>query len=138
MCMNKGNNHFCCCIFSLIASIVTAIAIAGIFYTGLITSITTLVYFTLVLGILGLLYIIFTVFCGGKHQCNAIKNSCLITTSIGAIVTSAFALSITLAPASITVGILIGAVAFFLISSLLTLVNLIVDSLCNNHCSDSM
>lgn len=137
MCMSKGNNNICCCIFSIIASLIAAAGIAVVFYAGLITSITVLIYFTLVLGILGILYILFTLFCGGRHQCNEIKNSCLITTSIGSIITSAFALSLTaLVPASLTIGILIGAVAFFLMSNLITLVNIIVGKFCNNRCDD--
>lgn len=135
MCMNKGNNNACCCVFSIIASLLTAVGIAGVFYAGLIASITTLIYFTLVLGILGILYIVFSIFCGGKHQCKAIQDSCLITTSIGSIVTSAFALALTtLATGSLTVGILIAAVSFFLITNLITLVNIIVSKSCHNYC----
>ena len=135
--MNKGTNNFCCCIFSLIASLITAAGIAVVFYSGLIVSIATLIYFTLVLGILGILYILFTLFCGGRHNCQEIKDSCLITTSVGSIVTSAFALSLTTLPvASITAGILVGAVAFFLISNLITLVNILVGKFCNNRCED--
>ena len=137
MCMSKENNNICCCIFSIIASLIAAAGIAVVFYAGLITSITVLIYFTLILGILGILYILFTLFCGGRHQCNEIKNSCFITTSIGSIITSAFALSLTaLATGSLTVGILIGAVAFFLISNLINWVNVIVGKFCNNRCDD--
>lgn len=137
MCMNKGTNHSCCCIFSILASLIGAIGIAVVFYTGLITSIATLIYFTLVLGILGLLYILVSIFCGGKHPCTVIKDSCLVTTVVGSIVTSAIALSLTsLATASITVGILIGVVAFFLISNLITLINVIIEKFCHNRCDD--
>lgn len=135
--MNKGNNNACCCIFSIIASLIAAAGIAVVFYSGLIVSIATLIYFTLVLGILGILYILITLFCGGRHQCNEIKNSCLITTSVGSIVTSAIALSLTTLPiASITAGILVGAVAFFLVSNLITLVNILVAKSCNNGCEN--
>lgn len=135
--MNQENNHACCCIFSIIASLIVAIGIAVVFYSGLIASIATLIYFTLILGILGILYILFTVFFGGRHQCHEIKNSCLITSSIGSIITSAFALSLTALPvASITVGILIGAVAFFLASQLINFVNVLVGMFCNNRCED--
>ncbi len=137
MCMNKGTNNECCCIFSIIASLIAAAGIAVVFYAGLITSIITLIYFALILGVLGIIYILFTVLCGGRHQCKAIKESCLITTSIGSIVTSAFALSLTALPvASLTVGILIGAVAFFLMSNLITLANIFVGKACNNRCDD--
>ncbi len=137
MCMNKGNNNVCCCIFSIIASLIAAVGIAGVFYTGLITSVATLIYFTLILGVLGILYILLTVFCGGRYQCKSLKESCLITTSIGSLVTSAFALSLGVLPiASITVGILVLAVAFFLITHLITFANVIVGKACSNRCED--
>lgn len=137
MCMKKETNSICCCIFSIITTLIAAVGIAGVFYNGLIASVATLLYFTLILGVLGILYIVFTVFCGGRYQCKSIKDSCLITTSIGSIVTSAFALSLTtLATGSITVAILIGSVALFLISNLINLVNVIVNKLCNNRCED--
>lgn len=137
MYINKEKNFSCCFIFTIIASLLTAAGIAAVFFSGLITSVSTLLYFTLILGIIGLLFILFVLFCGGKHQCNCIKDSCLITTSIGSIITSAFALSLTsLATFSITVAILIGAVAFFLISNLIALLNIIVCKLCDNRCDD--
>ncbi len=137
MCMNKGNNHFCCCIFNIIASLIAAVGIAGVFYTGLITSVTTLIYFSLVLGILGLIYILFTAFCGGRHQCNNLKDSCLTAGIVGSIVTSIFALTITaLTVGSLTVGILIGAVAFFLVTNLINFINLIISKLCGNCCEE--
>ena len=137
MCINKEKSISCCCIFTIIASLLTAAGIAAVFFSGLITSVATLLYFTLILGIIGLLFILFVLFCGRKHQCNCIKNSCLITTSIGSIITSAFALSLTsLSTFSITVAILIGAVAFFLISNLIALLNIIVCKLCDNRCDD--
>lgn len=137
MYINKEKNISCCFIFTIIASLLTATGIAAVFFSGLITSVATLLYFTLILGIIGLLFILLVLFCGGKHECNCIKDSCLITTSIGSIITSAFALSLTsLATFSITVAILIGAVAFFLISNLIALLNIIVCKLCDNRCDD--
>lgn len=135
MCTNKTNNA-CCCIFSIIASLIAAVGIAAVFYTGLIVSVATLIYFTLILGILGILYILFTVFCSGRYQCNALQNSCLIATTVGSIVTSAFALSLTtLATESITVAFLIGAVAFFLITNLINLLTVLVNKSCR-RCDD--
>ena len=137
MCINKGTNTGCCCIYSIIASLIASAGIAVVFYAGLITSILALIYFTLVLGVLGILYIVFAVFFGRRHQCRSIQDSCLITTSIGSIVTSAFALSLTALPtASLTVGILIGAVAFFLMSNLIAIVNIVVGKHCNGRCDD--
>lgn len=137
MCMNKEKNNLYCCIFTIIASLITAVGIAAVFFNGLIPSVTTLLYFTLILGIIGLILILFTVFCNGRRQCNCIKDSCLITTSIGSIITSAFALSLTsLATFSVTVAILIGTVSFFLISNLIHILNVIVCRLCDNRCDD--
>ena len=137
MCMKKESNSFCCCLFRIIASLIAAVGIAGVFYTGLITSVATLIYFTLVLVILGLLYVLFTAFCGGRHQCNNLTDSCLISSIVGSIVTSIFALTLTaLVAGSITTTILIGAIAFFLINNLINFVNLIVSKLCGNRCED--
>lgn len=135
MCMNKEMNNFYCPIVTIIGTLIASIAIAAVFFSGLISSITTLLYITLILGILGILYVLFITFCGGKNQCKCIKNSCLIPTSIGAIITSAFALSLTsLATSSITVAILIGAIAFFLISVINSIVNIIFCNLCDKKC----
>ena len=137
MYINKEKNIAFCFIFTIIASLLTAAGIAAVFFSGLIPSVATLLYFTLILGIIGLLFILFVLFCGRKYQCNCIKDYCLITTSVGSIITSAFALSLTsLATFSITVAILIGAVAFFLISNLIALLNIIVCKLCDNRCDD--
>ena len=137
MCMNKGTNNACCCLLSIIASLIAAIGIAVVFYSGLITAISTLLYITLVFGVLSLLYLIFAVFCGGRHGCHLIKNSCLATTSIVSIITSVFALTATTLPvASITAGILIGAVAFSFILNLIEIANLFIHKLCGYSCED--
>ena len=137
MCINKEKNNICCCIFTIIASLIAAAGIAATFYSGLITSVTTLLYFTLILGILVLLYVLFVAFCGRRRQCNDIKDSCLITTSVDSIIISIFALPITSLPASsVTSAILIGAVGFFLISNLINIINLIIDKLCKSDCND--
>lgn len=81
MCMNKGTNNPCCCAFSIIGALLAAVGIAGIFYAGLITAIIPLIYVTLVLGILVLLYAFITAFCGGKHSCAAL-DSCLISAAV--------------------------------------------------------
>lgn len=137
MCMNKSTNNPCCCLFSIVGTLLAAIGIAAIFYSGLITTIPILLYATLVLGILVLLYVFVTAFCGGKHQCAILNDSCLITAAVGSIITSVFALAATsLVVGSLSVGILIGAVAYFLISNLFNIVNLIIRKLCNGYCKD--
>lgn len=136
MCGKETNNFFCF-IITIITSLLVAAGISAVFYSGLITSITTLIYITLVLGILGILYVIFNLICRNRSFCHCIKNSCILPISIGAIITSVFALTITsLATFSISVAILIGALAFFFVSIIIELINLIIDKLCNNKCSD--
>lgn len=133
--MHKSNN-ICCCVFSIIASLLAGAGIAALFVTGLLTSVTSLVIVTLILGILGLLYVIFTLFCGTKHQCNCIKKSCLVATTVGSIVTSIFALTASSLPVSISVAIFIGVVVFFLVSNLISLVNVILCKSCGNNCCE--
>lgn len=136
MCMNKVTNNFCCCIFTIIASLLAAAGIAALFFGSLISSVTTLLIVTLVVGILSLIYILFTAFCGGKCLCKQLLDSCLLTTSVGSIVTSVFALTATSLAVSLPTAILIGVVAFFLVSNLITLINIIVSNLCNDKCHD--
>ena len=137
MCMNKSTNNPCCCLFSIVGTLLAAVGIAAIFYSGLITTIATLLYVTLVLGILVLLYVVITAFCGGRHQCAILNDSCLITAAVGSIITSVFALAATtLVAGSLSVGILIGAVAYFLISNIFNNVKLIIRKLFNGYFKD--
>jgi len=136
MCMNKEANSLCCCIFTIITSLLSAAGISALFFSSLITSVTALLVVTLVLGILGLLYVLFTTFCGKKYQCKYIKESCLIPTSIGAIITTVFALTATSLAVSVTTSILIGAVGFFLVANLINLVNVVLCKLCFSYCED--
>ena len=54
MCFNRENNS-CCCATTIISALIGALAIAGIYYGGFLTGIATIVFITLVLGILGIL-----------------------------------------------------------------------------------
>lgn len=135
MCMKKEENCFYCPVITVLVTLLSAAGIAAIFYAGLIASITTLLYVTLILGILGLLFVLFKIFCSGKFECQCIKESCLIPTSVGAIITSIFALTATtLATASIATAILIGAVSFFLVSVIIGILNYIICIFCNKKC----
>ena len=70
-----------------------------------------------------------------EEGCYCIDKNCLITTMVGSIITSIFALTITsLATLSIPVAILIGAVAFFLISNLIALIKTIICVICLMRC----
>ena len=134
--MCKESKNSCCCIFSIVSILITGIGIASIFYGGLIISVPALLYVTLILGIIALLYIIFTALCGNKFKCEEIKNECLIVSSVGAIITSTFALTATtLATFSLASALLIGAVAFFLNSTIISLLTIILSRVCkNNYC----
>lgn len=133
MCIEK--NNICNCIFNLLASIVSAIAIATLFYAGLISSILVLVYITLVVGILGLIYFIFSIFCNKKKVCNCIDKSNLVPNSIASIILTIFALTVSsLASSSIATAILIGSIAYFLISNIFSFINLLICDLCSNRC----
>ena len=137
MCKEKSN--FSKCIFNIIASIIGAMGIAGIFYVGAITSITPLLYVTLALGILGLLYFLFTLFCDKKKTCMCFTKTNLITSSIGAIVTSIIALSANnLEIAALATAFLIGSVGFFFFSTIIHLFEILLCNLCSrdNCCND--
>ncbi len=130
---NKENN-LCCCTFSILSSILTAIGIATVFYTGIVANISILLYITLSVGIISFLIELYQLFCNRYAVCNCV-NGCLISTSIGAIISSIFALTITsLATFSIPVAILIGIVSFFLLSSLINIFLNIICNLCNKKC----
>lgn len=135
MCFDKEND-FCCCIITLLSVLIGAVGIAAVFFGGLIVSITTLLVITLILGIISLLFIVINAVCG-KKSCKEIKKVCLIPASVGAIITSLIALFLTTLPtASIATAILIGAVAFFLLLTLIELLNLLLNSFCKNRCDD--
>ncbi len=126
MCFNRENNS-CCCAITIISALIGALAIAGIYYGGFLTGIATIVFITLVLGILGILYIIIPVLCGSN--CNHVNALCLVPISVGAIITSAFALSITFIGAALSLIPLVAAVAFFMIMLIINLVYIIVNFL---------
>ncbi len=134
--MYKEKSNSCSCIFNIISSVIAAVGIAGVFYAGLVTTIAALIYITLILGILGLVGIIIAgVFCK-KGICDCINSSFFVTSSIGAIITSIFALAITsLTTLSVPVALLIGAVAFFLVSFLISAIELLICLFCNKKSS---
>lgn len=133
--MCKEKNNVCQCLFNILTSLLVGVSVAAVFYTGLVTSITTLIYITLILGILGIVVPVALTICGNKNKCECITNSNLIPSSIGAIITSLFALTITsLSTFAVTVAILIGAVAFFLTSILISIVYILLCLNCNNKC----
>lgn len=119
MCFSERQNNSCCCLITIIGSLLAAAGIAAIFFSGLIISIQTLIYITLILGILLLIYILIAVFC--CRRCHV--DLCLVAASVGSIVTSVFALTATsLAILTITTAILVGAIAFFLMIDLIYIV----------------
>ena len=130
---NKENN-VCCCIFTIIAGLIAGAGIAATFFAGLVVSIPVLLIVTLVFGVLSLLFIAFQFFSNREESCHCIDN-CLIASTVGSIITSIFALALTtLAAASIPAAILVGAVAFFLVTNLIFVISAILCFLCVRRC----
>lgn len=125
MYFNKDDNS-CCCIISILSAIIGALGIAGIYYGGFLTSILPIVYITLILGIFGILYILFPALCCGNNNCNSSCAFCLIPISVTAIVVSTFALAITFISTSIPLIPIIFAVAFLMILLLINLVYIFI------------
>lgn len=126
-------NNCSCKLFSILSSLLVAIGIAVVFYIGVITSILVLVYITLILGILGLIGLLVIIFDTPKYICDCINRTNLISSSIGAIITSAFALALTsLSTFSIPIAILIGIIAFFLVSLVISIIELLICIFCNS------
>ena len=114
-------NNACCCVYSILASIIGAVGIAGLFFAGAITTIAALFYVTLVLGIISLLILVIRRICGRRNQK---INLCFIAGMVGSIITSIFALTAIALPTGIVaITLLIGAVAFFLISNVINLIS---------------
>lgn len=133
--MYKDRNNICTCIFNIIASLVVAAGIAAVFFAGLVTSILTLVVITLILGALTLIGLILKIFCGRRRNCECLDNSTLTASAIGAIITSIFALTLAaLTAGSIPAAILVGAVAFFLVSLIIGIVDFLICIFCGNRC----
>lgn len=132
MCKNK--NIFCQ-LFNIIASLISAIGIAGAFYFGLIVSAPALLVTTLILGIIGIIAIVVDLICGRKDKCECLEDGCLVGSTVGAIITSIFALTLISLPTfTIGIALLVGAVAFFLVSQIISLINLLVCRFCNYRC----
>ena len=136
--MCKDKNNICSCIFNIIASLVVAAGVAGVFFAGLITSILTLIIITLILGSLVLIGILLKILCGRKRNCECIETSTLPASAIGAIITSIFALTLAaLTPSSIPSAILIGSVTFFLVSIVIGIIDFLICTFCNRrYCND--
>lgn len=125
-------NNCSCKLFNILSSLLVAVGIASVFYIGLITSISVLIYITLVLGILGLIGLLAIIFGTPRYICDCINKTSLISSSIGAIITSAFALALTsLATFSIPIAILIGVISFFLVSLVISIIELLICIFCN-------
>ncbi len=128
-------NSICNCILNVLFSLFAGIGIAAVFFTGLLTSISILIYITLILGILGIISIIVSIVCNKNKNCDCIINANLIPSSVGAVITSIFALAVTTLPTlTIATAILIGIVAFFLVYLLISALTTIICVLCNNRC----
>lgn len=133
--MCKDKNNICSCIFNIIAGLLVGSGVAAIFFAGLVTSILTLVIITLILGALIIIAILLKGLCGRRRNCECIETSTLPASAIGAIITSIFALTIgTLTAGSVPTAILIGAIAFFLVSIIIGIVDFLICTFCSNRC----
>lgn len=116
-------NNACCCVYSILASIIGGIGIAAAAFAGIIPSVLALIIVTLVLGAISLVALVVKTLCGRKRDGIDV---CYIAAMVGAIVTSLFALTaIALPGATVAVALLIGAVAYFLIATIINLVKLV-------------
>ncbi len=131
MCKEKSN--VCSCkLFNVLSSLLVAVGIAAVFYIGIVTTVSVLIYITLILGILGLIGLLAIIFGTPRYVCDCINVTTLVPSSIGAIITSAFALAVTgLAAFTIPVAILIGVVAFFLVSLVISIIELLICIFCD-------
>ena len=132
--MCKDKNNICICIFNIVAGLLVAAGVAAVFFAGLITSILTLVIITLILGALVLIGLLLKVLCGRKRNCECLENSTLPASAIGAIITSIFALTVTLAAGAVPAAILVGAIAFFLTSLIIGIVDYLICIFCAKKC----
>ena len=131
MCKEKSNSYSCK-LFNVLSSLLVAVGIASVFFIGLISSISVLVYITLILGILGFIGLLAIIFGTPKYICDCINKTCLISSSVGAIITSAFALALTsVATFTIPVAILIGVLSFFLVSLIISIIELLICIFCD-------
>ncbi len=129
--MYVEKNSPCAFIFNVLTSIVLAVGIASVYYAGLISSTTALVYMTLFIGIIGFIFFLVLAFYK-KYLCHCIKASNLLASSIGAIIISAFALAVSAFPsASEAVAIFIAAIVFFLSSSIIEIFGLLLCISCD-------
>ena len=131
--MCTKENNLCCCIFSIIASILLGVGVAAVFSASAIATIAVLFYITLIIGIISLLILIFLLYCNRGKGCFCINNHCLIITAVGAIISSIFALT-AVTGVSIAAAILVGVVTFFLISNIVNLIEFIICLLCTRRC----
>lgn len=130
--MYKEKSNCCSCFFSILSSLLVAAGISAVFYTGIVTAIPVLIYITLVLGILAFIGLIVLACCGKRFLCSCANTTTIVASSVGAIISSSFALAITtLATFSVPVAILIGVVAFFLVSLIISVIELLLCIFCN-------
>lgn len=131
--MFNKENTICCCIFTIIASLLVGVGVAASFFAGVIPAIVVLPIITLIVAILSIILIVF-VFYGNRGKGCFCVNECLIASVIGAVVSSIFALTVTaLAVGVVAAAILVGVVAFFLIVNLVNVISLIICLICTRR-----
>lgn len=129
---NKENN-ICCCMFTTFASVLVGLGIAAAFFAGIIPAIIVLPIITLIVAILSIILIAF-VFYGNRGKGCFCVTECIITSIIGAVISSIFALTVTaLTVGTLAAAILIGVVAFFLVTNSVNTINLIMCLICTRR-----
>ncbi len=108
----------CNCIIDTIISLALGIVIGLIYSTGIITGITTVLWIVLGIAILTLILSLL------NRKCLCKNGKCIAISTVGAIVLSTIALSVTLAT-SLVYAILIGIFGFFATFVILSLYRLI-------------
>ncbi len=133
----KNDNNLCCCLITVISAVIGAIGVSASFYAGLLTSITGLIIATLVLGGIGLLYLIINLFCG-ENNCKTLNKLCILPIIVGSIITSIVALVIgTIPTSSISAGLLVLAIVFFFIMSIINVLEFVFSLFCSKDKYDN-
>lgn len=121
-------NRMCGCLIAFITSVVLGIIIGALYFTAVISAITTALWISL--GIAGVALVLFTLillFARREAETCIISNGpCLVTGIIGTIVSLLIAFTVTLATGTVVSAVIVGFVAFFVFLTILSLLQLLL------------
>ncbi len=120
-------HNSCHCFCTIITGLLIGSCIGLAYRLSLIATILPFIYASLALGIIVLLFILFSYFCKSA-QLNrfCLCKTCLISLIVGLIFSSIIALTISALPTgSFSIAILIGTIGFFFVETLLNVLFLI-------------